>query len=185
MKPQSVNIFGEKNIFQVIANSELREFFVRNSDNRNLFTFQECFIEKQDIFDLQIKNDINLAIKINNKKTIGRATELEETTLTKEAFITFEASFYLFTYQPMKQITTQINGINTRADYFYYIDYFLRTFLKPRGLTTTNKTNTYFNKINALENVYNVNASASDFLVYDNIETLNIKLNKLFSVEDK
>lgn len=188
MTRQEVDIFSEKNIFNVIT-AEFGDIFIRNAPNYNLFTFDECFIDENQLNDLQTQNLVNLAVAISSKKTLGRAYTLKNVdnidVVTNEAYVVADVSFYLFTYNPFEKINSDVRGINNKRDYFYYVDALLRAFLKPRGLAFCNQTSRIFDKKPAIENVYTAKISVSDIIKYNNPDILNFKLSTIKVVDDK
>ena len=193
MTLQGVNIFAEKNIFNAIENDEeLKKHFVRNSENRNMFSFFETFATgeggKDDLFDLQSSNNVNLAVQIINKKQKGEVFDYNAETQVKEnkVYVNSNVSFYLFTYYPMRQINTEIEGIYTKLDYFMYIDALLTDFLKPLGLSNNlQRSGVYNNNAPYVEKVYNANITAQDYYKFANTKRLKIILSGLTPIKDK
>jgi len=121
----------------IVSNKCLKHFFHYNSENdRNIFFSFEIDDSHNNIFNLQVENDVNLFIDFKGQiidKTRYKE-HINESNATRERILK-EINLHaeLFTYNPMlalKNTSNASNNIKTRMDYLNYACYCFKNCFK-------------------------------------------------------
>ena len=193
MSQQEVNLFTSQKLGILMLNDDILKdiLYWENNNNTNIFYDNFSTQNEELLFDLQKRNDINLHISVSRGniksryQTFTKTTQDNKNILTRKINYLFDINLFIFTYNPSNNITTTIEGIKTRRDYFAYCFTLINDFCKNYGNVITTNNDGITNNTEFLQTNFNFQMLADDVLALKDVNYLNFKLNNFIPIKSK